>query len=434
MADNIPRFGASDFFLVETDAAALREQLRSALETVLGRTVVDADPHMVLASAFLPYLAQGQASADACAKATLRSFAVGQDLDRIADSTCVVGYLDRLPARGAVLAYHLTCSITRQDATQASVCRLKWHVERSVTADGENINFSGDGSADIPFGLTDGAAKTVTVPMYIVCEVPGAKYNGLFSESMGADADAQVTITGEEAGDAEGETYAVSDVVAERCGTTYNGSDIEDDDAFAQRVAWQAKALRVPGSLEYFKLALSSLHLLASWYVAPSVDSDGRIVMAWCDKPHFYAQALGVTLAVRGQAYDQFYEIVKSSLMVEQRAYVYPAIASGSLYRMHYQLPADTVDVSSARASVEAAWIAYQASHAWHCGVSLRVSDMLAALLGGGASNAWQEGAEPSRTLPADAFVLNSGFQLRYDGLSSDSESPVGTSGEEVTP
>ena len=58
MADNVPRFGASDFWLVQTDAAQLREQLRSALETVLGRPVVDADPHMVLASAFLPFFVQ----------------------------------------------------------------------------------------------------------------------------------------------------------------------------------------------------------------------------------------------------------------------------------------------------------------------------------------------------------------------------------------
>lgn len=435
MSDNTPRFGASDFFLVETDAAALREQLRSALETVLGREVVDADPHMVLAGAFLPYLVQGQASADACAKATLRAFAVGQDLDRIADSTCVVGYLNRLPARGAVLAYHLACTITRSDATQASVCRLSWTARRQVTVGEDELIFAGSGSADIAFSITDGAEKSVLVPMYLVCETPGKQYNGLFAENRVIDSAVQIQLSGEEAGSASGETYTIDAHTEYRCGMSYNGSDTEDDDAFAQRAAWQAKALRVPGSLEYFRLALSELHLLASWYVAPSVDDEGRIVMAWCDKAAYYADSLGLTLTDRGQAYDEFYRIVKSSLMVEQRAYIYPAVEEDVHYIFRYQLPADTADVASARASVEAAWLEYQAAHAWHCGVPLRVSDMIAALLDGGASNAWQSPTiQPSITLPADEFVLNSAFYLVYDGLSADASAPVGSSGEEVVP
>ena len=135
MAD-LPRFGASDFWLVQTDAAQLREQLRTALATLLGRDVVDSDPHMVLASAFLPYLVQGQASADACAKATLRAFASGQDLDRIADSTCVVGYLDRISARGAILPVLLSATITRSDATHASVCHVSWTATRTTESAG----------------------------------------------------------------------------------------------------------------------------------------------------------------------------------------------------------------------------------------------------------------------------------------------------------
>lgn len=452
MADNIPRFGASDFWLVQTDAAQLREQLRSALETVLGRPVVDADPHMVLASAFLPFFVQGQASADACAKATLRAFAVGQDLDRIADSTCVVGYLNRMPARGAVFAYQIHCTIQRSIATVASVCRVAWSAScaepYAQDGSGATVQFSGAGTLDIEFLATDGASKEVWLPIYLVCEVPGKQFNGLFMDTAGTGPGGPFmpTLSGSEVGGAEGQTYTFADIdPLRRCGASYGGRDVESDEEFAQRVAWQAKALRVPGSVEYFRLALSELHLLPSWMVLPVVDSEGRVQFAWADKASYFEPA-GSELTVRGQAYDGFMAIVKSSLMVEQRGYVYEATVdsqfvpdTGYRYWIDYYLPADTIDVDSAKAAVEAAWSQYVSDHAWHCGAVLRVSEMIAVLIGAGASRAFSSPSEPrvtpyDTTLPADRFVTLDALNAQYRGLSSDTAAPTGGTGEEVVP
>lgn len=430
---DIPRFGASDFFLVQTDAAQLREQLRATLADLLGRPVVDADPHMVLASSFLPYLVQGQASADACAKATLRAYAVGQDLDRIADSTCVVGYLDRRPARGAVLAYLLTFTLSRTVQAVASECEVAWTARRAVTLDdGTELSFEGAGTFAVSFALTDGLTKSIVMPVYLVCTTPGLVGNGVFADALAAitDADAAVELSFRELSSVS-EEYSADDAEMLRCGCSYNGADTESDEAFAERVAWQAKALRVSGSLEYFKLALSDLPLLASSYIAPTVDDQGRIVIAWCDKANYIAQN-NYTLTGRGAAYDAFIEAVRASLLVEQRAYVYAAGGDPTVYTVVYKLPQNTIDVASARKAVESAWSRYVDAHAWHCGALLRVNDMLAAVTDAGASVATVRG--PTQTLPADCFIPASQFYIEYEGLSVDELAPGGSSGEEVTP
>lgn len=436
MADSIPRFGASDFWLVQIDAAQLREQLRSALEAVLGRPVIDADPHMVLASAFLPFLVQGQASADACAKATLRAYAVGQDLDRIADSTCVVGYLDRLPARGAVLSYILNGTLMRQTAADVGSCRVSWTARRVVQIGGTEVVFSGSGSAEVSLAATE-ATKVVHIPAYLVCEIPGSAYNGVFPEYYPPipETDSELAVeVSVSASEGTTDEYTISGVSGLRCGTAYNGSDEEDDQSFAQRVAWQAKALRVSGSVEYFRLALSTLHLLADAYVSPDVDEEGRIIFVWCDKPDFYAKRAGISLSTRGAAYDEFYTTVKGSLLIEQRGYVYPATWDfAKSWGVVYRLPQDTADIQTARGAVESAWAAYVSQHAWRCGAVISTSDMIRALSDAGAATV-SVLAGSTTTLPADYIVIDSAFALTYQGLSTDSLPPLGGEGEEVVP
>lgn len=431
MADNIPRFGASDFWLVQTDAAQLREQLRSALETVLGRPVVDSDPHMVLASAFLPFLVQGQASADAAAKATLRAFAVGADLDRIADSTCVVGYLDRRPARPAVLAYWVSVTITRPSASFTETAQITCELSREVPlSSGERVVFAGSDEFSIEFA-PGVASLPLVLPVYALCDVAGSEYNGLLPISTTApvvDTDATVTVSVQGG-------FTAGEATARRCGTSYNGSAVESDESFAQRTAWQAKALRVPGSYEYFLLALSDMPLLASTYVAPAVDSDGRIVLAWCDKCGMYASMNGITLSDRGAAYRAFYEAVRSSLLVEQRAIAHPAERWAATYIVTYWLPAVLVDEDSGRAEVERAWTAYLDGHAWTCGAVLSSTDIDAALSTAGASRVDVSSTSPSYSvLPADAAILDTSFTLVYAGRSTDSAAPEGTDGEEIAP
>lgn len=435
MADNVPRFGANDFYLVETDPLALREALRAALAGVLGRPVLDSDPHMVLASAFLPFMVQGQASADAAAKATLRAFAVGQDLDRIAESTCVVGYMDRMAPRGAVLAAILSVEVTRPTSLEDASVTVTWTASRDVEADGETVTFSGSGTATVTYAAGV-SVRTLHLPVYLICEATGAAYNGLLASVATIpvpDADISVDVS---AVDDAGAACTVDGVSVSRCGSTYGGSDVESDSSFAVRSAWQAKALRVPGSYEYFRLLLSEPHLLASSYVAPTVDSDGRIVMAWCDKAAYYAENAGITLDVRGAAYDAFRDSVQGSLLVEQRVMAYPARDDATaIYRVHYWLPASTTDVASARASVERAWRVYEAAHTWHCGAVLSTSKMCEVVMSAGASSATVTTTSgPYVVLPADTIVTDRQMSLSYAGLSTDSAAPAGSDGEEITP
>ncbi len=433
MAD-LPRFGANEFYLVETDPLAIREQLRAALAELLGRDVLDSDPHMVLASAFMPFLVQGQASADAAAKATLRAFAVGADLDRIADSTCVVGYMDRLPACGAILACIVPVTVTRSVYTAASTVTVTVEASRDVAVGGVDLTFSGRAQYSVSFSAAV-SSRALVLPVYLTCSEPGAQYNGLFGalgDQPVVDGDISANVS---AVDESGEPCEVSDVSALRCGSTYGGADAEDDDSFARRVAWQAKALRVPGSYEYFLLLLSGLRLLASSYVSQRVDTDGRIVMAWCDKAGYYADHGGYTLTDKGPAYDEFRDAVQGSLLVEQRVMAYPAQEFEHSYGVSYKLPATTSDVTSARAAVDKAWRAYLSSHAWHCGAILNVAEMQAVLSSAGASEIQvATAASDYEVLPADTMIPDHKILIAYLGLSVDSADPAGSDGEEITP
>lgn len=442
MADNIPRFGASDFFLVETDPVALREQLRASLSSLLGREVVDSDPHMVLASAFLPYLVQGQASADACAKATLRAFAVGQDLDRIADATCVVGYLDRKPAQGAILACIISGTVERSAADAASAYDLKWSISAELEKDGQVATFSGSGAIRQEFELTDGLTKAFAVPVYLTCETVGPEFNRVFIDSLtiqhSDDLTNALVIEAIEAPDSDtGQSYEVQSPDVGVCGESYGGSDAESDAAFAERVEWQARALRVPGSLEYYKLILSEVPYLASWYVAPTVDYLGRVVVAWCDKAHFIAARNSVTLTADGEAYVAFKTAVKSALLVGQTAYAYPAVRASEqtfVLTARYKLPASTVDVGAGTVAVRAAWSQYVASHAWHCGALLDASEVISVLQSAGAVDVVvQSPISLADPLPADAIATSLQFRIVYEGLATASVDPIGGSGEVIS-
>jgi phage-related baseplate assembly protein len=443
MADNVPRFGASDFFLAQTDPLVLREQLRASLAELLGRDVVDSDPHMVLASAFLPYLVQGLASADACAKATLRAYAMGQDLDRIADSTCIVGYLNRKPAVGAVLPCILQCDVTRSPATAAVDCVVSWSAERETQnyAD-ETGNFTGSGELTFHFGLTDGATKHVAVPIYLRCETAGVKFNSCFTDRLAIIEDADLTASavlsaGEAPSTTTGQQFTVDNVSIAIAGETYGGADAESDDAFAQRIGWQAKALRVPGSLEYFRLVLSELTLLASAYISPTVDSQGRIVMAWADKPNFLAEREQLELTSRGAAYEEFLQLVQGSLLAEQHVYAYPAkwYDPDAQIMVRYYLPANTVDLITATQNVKSAFGAWRTANAWHCGASIKFSDAIAALTNAGAVYVTAYGTfTPTEPLPADSMLLASQIVLLYAGLADASTAAIGGSGEDITP
>lgn len=429
MSDSIPRFGANEFYLVETDALALREQLRSALSEVLGRPVLDSDPHMVLASAFLPFMVQGQASADAAAKATLRAFAVGADLDRIADSTCVVGYLDRMPARPAVLAYIIGVEIARPSGAVAGYVDIQWEAERPFG----DVRFAGKGSFRIAYDAGV-LSRSLSLPVYLEASETGSALNGSLPVSgtaLAVDDEVSITISAV----SEGDDCTVESPVAYRCGSAYNGADAEGDADFAARCAWQAKSLRVPGSYEYFRLLLSPLYRMASYYVAPQADDDGRIVMAYCDKAAAYAAYNRVTLSDKGEAYAELVRVVQASLLVEQRVMLYPARRVATAYAVSYYTPSGVSDVASARSAIESAWTKYVANHAWHCGALISRSDIMAALEAAGAAAVTiTTAAGAYALLSADAAIIDAGFSISYAGSVAGYEPPEGGDGEEITP
>lgn len=442
MAEKLPRFGASDFYLTETDPVVIRENLRAALADVLGRDVVDSDPHMVLASAFMPYIVQGLASIDACAKATLRAYAVGADLDRIADSTCIVGYLDRKPSSPAILPAIVQFTLTRDSALSASDVVVSWSGAREFDVDGETVRFSGAGDFVVHFEALDGSSKNFATPLYLRCEKVGPAYNAIGADLRYVVEDQaltdDMTLEAVEAPSSDtGQSFSVSSVSASLSGETYGGADAESDADFSQRVAWQAKALRVPGSLEYFKLALSSVQTLTSAYISPVLDSDGRIVLAWADKPSLIAEMGMLQLTERGDAYNEFLRTVQTSLLVEQHAYAYMARLynySASI-TVSYKLPQNTADVGSASALVRSAFNAWKTRCAWHCGAVVRDSDAIAAVASAGAVDVSVSSVmSPDGPLPADAIMMADQFSLVYDGLSTDYAPASGGAGEDITP
>ena len=448
MADTIPRFGASDFFLVETDPVALREQIRASLAALLGRDVVDSDPHMVLASAFLPYLVQGQASADACAKATLRAFAVGQDLDRIADATCVVGYLDRKPAQGAVMACVVVATLRRSSADAPSTCEIRWSMRYGVQKVINNVpyttTFSGSGTVRQSFSLTDPASKPAVFPIYLRAEDAGFLFNNVGIDDMNFHEIPSPDIAFDlvEVETSTGQTYELPSFTVNRCGSTYGGRDAETDEEFAERVEWQARALRVPGSWEYYKLIMSEIPLLASWYVAQTVDAQGRIVVAWCDKVHFILTENGFIqqLTDHGEAYDAFVKAVRSSLLVGQIAYAYPAARYTDIaipFRVVYHVPRETIDIASLNNRIQLAWERYLDTHAWHCGAFVSPSEASAVVQNAGGVDVEVVTAPSldfSTPLPPDAILTSSQIRLVYSGLAEAPVDPIGADGEEIGP
>ena len=182
---------------------------------------------------------------------------------------------------------------------------------------------------------------------------------------------------------------------------------------------------------------LSGLSLLASAYISPAVDDQGRIVMAWADKPNFLAELAQLALTDRGDAYAEFLRLVQGSLLVEQHVYAYPAkwLDPTALLRVRFYLPAGTVDLVSAMNRVKSAFNSWRTSVAWHCGAAVRYSDAIAAVIDAGGVDVTAYGASGLVVpLPADSMILASQIVLLYAGLAQASTPAVGGDGEDITP
>lgn len=281
MAENIPRFGADEFWTIETDPAVIREQLREALTIYLGYSPTDNDPRMLEALALMPYIVQTRALADAAAKSALLSYAQGEELDRIADSTCIYGYMDRLPAAPAVMWIRLNFELGTTG-----------RCEYSGTFEAGGYAWSGEGVYIQEFGAQ--TTDNVFVPFF--SQTPGAGANGIDSgviQDLGtliADG-VQTSYTG-------GTVTAGLPYIYNYGGTivcevpTRGGRDAESDEAFAKRISEQMRALRVPGASDYYSHTARKFNGISDVYTSENLDANGY-VQIWYTSPYTYAWSEG---------------------------------------------------------------------------------------------------------------------------------------------
>lgn len=281
MADNIPRFGADEFWTIETDPAVIREDLRTALTSYLGYVPTDNDPRMVEAMALMPYIVQTRALADAAAKSALLSYAIGEELDRIAASTCVYGYMDRLPARKAVMWVRLNLEVGTTGIA---------HYSGTFEAGG--VTWSGEGDFKCTF-LAESNGHYF-VPFF--AEREGSYANGIDSNvdtNLNANIISGVNVdySGGTASAESATVYYNSVLWAEipSCG----GRDAESDEEFARRIDEQMTALRVPGSQAYYNYIARQVQGISDAYTSDSLDASDR-VQAWYSSPYVYALTDGI--------------------------------------------------------------------------------------------------------------------------------------------
>lgn len=257
MSDNLPRFKANDFFFLETDAGVIREDIRQALADYLGYVPTDADPYMVTCSALMPYIVQSRALADSAAKATLLTYSQGMNLDRIADNSCAVGYLNRLSPQSAMLCVRLniTSLLPSYDPEHTTVL---YHVECNITHN--ELTYSGayDGSIEI-----DGETQDYYLYFSFPCETAGSVGNQYdFRTPAYTDIiERGITLT------LDGETVDLTGLIASY--GAYGGKDEETDDEFANRIAIQMQALRIPGGVAYYENVINDTPYLKNYYVSP---------------------------------------------------------------------------------------------------------------------------------------------------------------------
>lgn len=281
MADNIPRFNAQDFYTVETSPSAIKEEIRTALYNYLGYNPTDSDPRMLEAMALMPYIVQTRALADAAAKSALLTYAQGEELDRIADSTCVYGYMDRLPARKAVMWVKLDLEVGTTGTA---------HYSGTFTAGG--VTWSGEGDYIQTYSAE--ANGPYFVPFY--ADTEGTQANGIDST---VDPSLNQSIYDGVSIDYSGGTASAGAAAVYRSGSYWTeipscgGRDAESDEDFAKRIAEQMHAIRVPGSQAYYNFVGRQVDGVSDVYTSNSLDAYGR-VQVWYSSPYVYALTDGL--------------------------------------------------------------------------------------------------------------------------------------------
>lgn len=451
MSDQFPRFGATDFYTCETDATALAEQLRSALASYLGYTPTDSDPYMVTAFALLPYIVQHNAQADVAAKTALLTYAVGGELDRIADATCVVEYLTRKPARPACFAVHLDF----QDCENFPVYSAGSPSELQCTYSGSfTIN-----------GVTYEARDPVGVSWIPVITVLGVTIYRQFAvayyhaQTVGAEGN----LSKIEASDAaivsavqsgvsnvkvDGIDFAPSDSLVITPLGASAGADIESDDAFAARLAVLARALRIPGGLEYYQNAVSDVYALGRYYIAPYAYVGSPQALASGAVQAYYLEDRPVGCDVECDPTEpggvvplstRFALALSNARLVGDKILWRRAVQAqvNNPYELHYSLLAPSGDgaaYAAAEAAVQAEFIKILADYTDNVGIIVNFDDMAARIVAAGAVDAYvYKGLtteQPANLqLSPDEFLQADYMRLVKDADTAQNTTPAGSGG-----
>lgn len=451
MSDQFPRFGATDFYTCETDATALAEQLRAALASYLGYTPTDSDPYMVTAFALLPYIVQTNALADAAAKTALLTYAVGGELDRIADATCVVEYLTRKPAQPAYFAIYLDFSqcANYPQYSSGSPARIQCWFEGSFTVNG--ITYT----ARDPYGVSWIPAKTVLgttfyqpwAVVYYYAQTPGAAGNLSKIEAEDAEIAAAVA-NGVQNIMVDGVSITVSDGMTITPLGAAAGADIESDDALAARLAVLARAIRIPGGLDYYKHAVSDLYALGRYYIAPyayhessPANADGAVQAYFledrpvgCETECDPSEPGGVTpLSTRFAVALANARLIGDKILYRRAV---PAQVPNP-YELHYSLLApagDPAAYADAERAIQREFIKILADYTDNVGALVNFDDMTARIVAAGAVDAYvYEGLttdQPSNIqLSPDEFLGPNYIELKKDADTPRNTTPAGSGG-----
>lgn len=411
MFENLPRFGATDFYTIETDPLKIKEELRAALGAHLGYTPTDADPFMALAFSLMPYFVQTRALADAAAKSTLLSYAVGQSLDRIADATVFTNYITRLKEIPSKAAVRVVISVDGKDYW-TNAPRVDFTlVGAKVTSDG--VTFKGDVVARLKYdGDNEQYVGNVFLP-----EENGARV-GFKTMDAAVESD-RATFNGVEIGnDWTGVNIRAVSVAP--------GRDAESDDEFAAALRETQLGLRTPHSRAWYLSQLRGIEGVYDVTILDAAYSDLNqaqsprngalqvIVLPEYAVNGKVAMDSAETIGSDGKtAVERVVEVLRAIQGVGVRFLVKAASftnAESILVQAH--LPDDADD--AAEQSVRAAFAAYVRRVSNRLGVLIRYDELEGELVSAGAEYAkvLDVGAADFFRVADNTFVNDSSFSF----------------------
>lgn len=451
MSDQFPRFGATDFYTCETDATALSEQLRTALASYLGYTPTDSDPYMVTAFALLPYIVQNNALADIAAKTALLTYAVGGELDRIADATCVVEYLTRKPAQPACFAVHLDFS----DCENFPVYQSGDPSEIQCTYTG---SFTVNGityEARDPVGVSWIPTKTIlgtTIYRPFAVAYYHAQTVGAVGNLSEIEASAPAIVSAVQSGvsnvKVDGVDFAASDgMVITPLGASA-GSDAESDDALAARLAVLARAIRIPGGLEYYQNAVSDVYALGRYYIAPYAYSPLADSLASGSVQAYYLEDRPVGCDVECDPTEpggviplstRFASALANARLIGDKILWRRAVPAqiANPYELHYSQLAplgDGSDYAEIQLAIQSEFVKILADYTDKVGIIVNFDDMAARIVAVGAVDAYvYKGLTTEHPanlqLSPDEFLSPGYLVLIKDANTAQNTTPAGSGG-----